>query len=278
MHTKTIQIPFDNFGGEGPVIHFAHANGFPPKTYRQFLEPLSESYKVIAIKHRPLWQENPDSTSDWQQVTNDLIQFLDSQNLKNIVGVGHSMGAVATMFASAKRPDLFSHLILIEPVFILPKHQFTFSLIPSFLKKTMNPMIKGALKRQDNWANRQTVFDSWRSKRVFSKMSDESLWDYVNAGTLLDEKGQASLAYSKYWEANYYGKIPKIWGALKKIKVPTLGIRGADSNTIFPEAWKKWKGIQKEGTFLEMEGYGHLVPVESPLELSEMVLNFLKEN
>ncbi|MDF1864057.1 MAG: alpha/beta hydrolase [Saprospiraceae bacterium] len=276
MNTNTFQIPFEDFGGEGPILHFAHANGFPPNTYQRFLKPFTKSYKVIGVNQRPLWQEKPNATSNWHQVSEDLIHFLDSQNLKNIVGMGHSMGAVATLFASIKRPDLFSHLILIEPVFIPPKQIFLFSLTPSFLQKKMNPMIKGALRRQDVWENREAVFESWRRKRVFSKWSDEVLWDYVNAATKPNKSGQFELTYSKYWEANYYGRVPKIWGDLKKATHPMMGIRGAKTNTLFPEAWKKWKSLQPNATFLEMEDVGHLVPMEEPALISEKILAFLK--
>jgi pimeloyl-ACP methyl ester carboxylesterase len=277
LNEKITQNSFEDFGGEGKLIHFAHANGFPPRTYQKFLGQLANSYQVIAMNARPLWQEKPNSGSDWEQVGNDLIHFLDSKNLKNIIGIGHSMGAVATMFASVKRPDLFRQIILIDPVFLPPKYGRIFSLLPNFIKKKMNPMIKGALRRQDTWERKALVFESWRKKKVFSKWSDEVLWDYVNAGTKPNEEGQVTLSYSKYWEANYYGRIPKVWKALKKCNVPMVGIRGEKTNTLLPEAWKKWQEIQPQATFLEIENTGHLIPMEVPNLLSEHILGFLEE-
>jgi len=32
------------FGGSGPPLHFAHANGYPPGSYRRMLEPLTATH------------------------------------------------------------------------------------------------------------------------------------------------------------------------------------------------------------------------------------------
>ncbi|RMG78648.1 MAG: alpha/beta hydrolase [Bacteroidetes bacterium] len=269
------RIPFDDFGGEGPVLVFAHANGFPPGAYRRFLEPFTRLGRVIAIRHRPLWQEKPDAHSTWHQVRDDLIAFLDTQNLRQVIGMGHSMGGVATMLAAARRPDLFSRLVLIEPVFIPSDWQFIFRLLPNALKQRFNPMIKGALRRQDFWKDQAEVFKSWRRARAFARVSDEVLWDYVRAGTTSTDGG-FRLAYSKYWEANYYGRIPRVWPDLRQVRLPTLGIRGQFSDTIFPKAWKKWAQCQPHAVLHTFEGAGHLIPMEAPDALAAFIIGHLQ--
>jgi hypothetical protein len=49
----THEIPFHDFGGDGPVLHFAHANAYPPGCYQQFIAPFLAHYHVTAIYHRP---------------------------------------------------------------------------------------------------------------------------------------------------------------------------------------------------------------------------------
>ena len=41
-----------NFGGDGPIVHLAHANGFPPGAYRLLAETLTDRYQVIARPSR----------------------------------------------------------------------------------------------------------------------------------------------------------------------------------------------------------------------------------
>ena len=48
-------IPFDDFGGAGPLLHFAHANGYPPRAYAPLLESLLSTHHILAAHARPLW-------------------------------------------------------------------------------------------------------------------------------------------------------------------------------------------------------------------------------
>jgi hypothetical protein len=44
-----------DFSGAGPVVHLAHANGFPPGSYHLLADALIERYRVIALPSRALW-------------------------------------------------------------------------------------------------------------------------------------------------------------------------------------------------------------------------------
>ena len=112
-------IPYEDFGGTGPLLHFAHPNAYPPAVFRQFLQPLTADYDVLAMAQRPLWPgSRPDEMHDWQLFADDLVDFLADHDLHGIIGVGHSLGAVATMMAAVGQPQLFRALVLIEPVFL----------------------------------------------------------------------------------------------------------------------------------------------------------------
>ena len=79
-------ISFEDFGGEGEILHLAHANGFPPKTYQQLINELTPHYHVIGMEARPLWpNSNHEKFNSWRDAADDLIAFLDQQNLKNII-------------------------------------------------------------------------------------------------------------------------------------------------------------------------------------------------
>lgn len=273
---KKPSIPFQNFGGDGEILHFAHANGFHPLTYQQMLNPLTEHFQVIAIQHRPFWQKEPTAADDWKQIADDLIRFLEEQEIKNIVGVGHSLGAVATMFAAIKRPDLFRKIVLIEPVFLPEILINIFYLVPVSWRKYLNPLIRKTLKRRAVWENKEAVFSSYRSKKLFANLSDEVLWDYLHSGLSKQANGKVTLTYSKEWEAHFFGLAPKIWQPLKTLKTPTLGIRGEYSDTLRTKPWKKWQRLQPNHAFLEIENTGHLLPLEQPKLVAKNILAFLQ--
>jgi len=104
--------PYD-FGGTGPIIHLAHANGFPPGAYRPLADTLTnhpadnsgQRYHVIGLPARHLlWPgSRPESISDWHPLADDLIQGLDDLGLRGIIGVGHSIGGVFTLWPGLLR-------------------------------------------------------------------------------------------------------------------------------------------------------------------------------
>jgi pimeloyl-ACP methyl ester carboxylesterase len=91
-------VPVVDFGGVGPVVHLAHANGFPPGAYRPLVEALVDRHRVIALPSRPLWPESqPESAPNWHVMADDLVQGPDKMGFNHVIGVGHSMGGDLTL-------------------------------------------------------------------------------------------------------------------------------------------------------------------------------------
>src|SRR3990172_7811106 len=136
-------IPFDDFGGSGPLLHFAHANGYPPRTYTPLIETLTPRYHLIAMRARPLWPgSSPDEIRSWWPFVDDLLQFLDGRGEKNLIGVGHSLGAVTTLAAALRRPDLFRAVILLDPVLLRRRLLFFWNLSQNLgLARQVHPLI-----------------------------------------------------------------------------------------------------------------------------------------
>ena len=274
---RPAQIPFQDFGGTGPILHFAHANGFPPLTYNEFLKPFTQTHKVIALEHRPLWQKEPHKNITWDVVADDIIAFLDQQKCKKVIGMGHSLGAVSTMFAAIKRPDLFEKIILIEPVFLpLPLLLFIhYFPLPKSWKLKANRLIDITLKRRDIWDTREEIYESYRKKKLFKRVSDQTLKDYLATGIIENDAGKYTLRYSKYWEVHFFRQAPKVWQKLKQVQVPVLGIRGNETDTIMPSAWKRWQRIRPDHQLINIANAGHLVPLELPEIVQKCVYEFL---
>ncbi|GAB4155815.1 MAG: alpha/beta hydrolase [Candidatus Promineifilaceae bacterium] len=269
-------IPYLDFDGAGPVLHFAHANSYPPGCYRQLLQALSTRFHVLAVEHRPLWHgSQPEEMQSWRILGDDLVRFLDQRQLRGIYGVGHSMGAVATLYAAVQRPDLFRALALIEPVFFAP--EVLHALAAQAQNEPLHdfPLVRTALSRRAHWSSRQAAFHHLRPKRVFARLSDEAMWDYVNHGLRQDETGQVTLTYPAAWEARVYSLPPAdVWDLLPQVSVPVLAVRGAETDTLMPAAWTLWQQKQPQATFLEIAEADHLVPLSHPQQLAQIVADF----
>jgi pimeloyl-ACP methyl ester carboxylesterase len=275
-------IPFDDLGGDGayprPALHFAHSNAFPPACFRQFLSPFLVHYRVLAVHHRPLWPgSRPEELASWQQIADDLLCFFDQQGLTDVIGVGHSLGAVATLLAARQRPELFRALVLIEPIFLPPAILQALANDPDLIENL--PLLQTTRGRRRRWPDRQAAFEHFRARTAFRRWSDEAIWDYVRCGLREDrETGELELVYSREWEAQFYSRPPlEVWDVLPHVSHPTLAIRGAESDSLFPEAWARWQAIQPQATFVEIPDAGHMVTMEQPEKVAKVVLEFLRQ-
>ncbi len=275
---KSSDIPYIAFGQSGPNLHFAHANAYPPGAYRQLLTRLSAEYRVVATEFRPLWPgTDPEAIGSWYDMALDQIRAIDQLGLSPTIGVGHSLGAVTTVMAANERPDLFTSLILIEPVFLDRQ------LLEHFDQPGINPyklpLVMIANKRRNKWQSRQEAFEHFRRKKVFSLLSDEALWDYVTAGLHTDQDGHYKLSFPTAWEAWIYAHPPTtVWDYIPRISHPTLCIRGAQSNTLTVTAWKDWQHTQPTATSIEVADASHLLAMEKPAVVADLIIDFLKSN
>lgn len=273
-------IPFHDFGGNGPLLHFAHANAYPPGAYRLFLNALTKQFEVLAVKHRPLWPNAQlQEMESWHRIADDLIAFFDQQNLRGVIGVGHSLGGVATMVAAAKRPDLFSRLVLIDPVFLAPH---LLAMVDERIAQQMEPfefpLVAVAQRRRDWWSSRAAAYEHLHLKPVFARFSDEAMWDFINYSLADDVNGGVRLAFPKEWEARIYSMPPTfVWEYVSQISQPTLAIRAANSETLFPPAWEHWQKLQPNATFMEIPDCSHLLTMEKPEAVANLIGRWAKD-
>lgn len=271
------QIPVVDFGGTGLSFHFAHANAYPPRCYRQFLEPLSNDYHVWAMAQRPLWPgADPAALTSWHLFAADFLDLLSQRGEERLVAAGHSLGAVVSMMAANQQPQRFAALVLVEPVLLPPAILQAAREYPEQAEQM--PLAQRARNRRHRWDNRRQAFERFRSKKVFRGLSDEALRDYVNHGLEDMHDGKVQLRFPREWEARIYGRPPlDIWDILPRLRVPTLAIRGENSDTITPEAWRRWQELQPAAEFIEVKDAGHLVPMERPAELAQLTQTFLQQ-
>ncbi len=270
-------LSFHDFGGDGPILHIAHANGFPPGTYRPLAATLTDRYHVIGVPARPLWPgSSPEEIADWRPLGHDLVRQLDGLGLRGIIGVGHSMGGVMTLWAAVDRPDLFRAVVLIDPVILPPQWLLLARLLRWFGVEPRPSLVRGALHRRRTWPGREECFAYFRTKPFFARWPDESLWAYVEAGTRPRPDGGVELVYPPEWEARIFSTIPTdIWRDVPRLRLPTLIIRGEHSGTFFPPALRRMERVLPHARSVVIPDAGHMVPLERPAEVGAAIREFL---
>ena len=277
-------IPSQNHGGNGPLITFVHANGYPPACYEPLINQLKDQYKIISIIQRPLWNNsNPNEISDWHIFSADLIRFLDQQQIKITTAIGHSFGAIAALRAAINHPDRFKALILIDPVLFSPAKIIAYRFIKSdFLIYHFQPLIKTALKRRKEFDDESQIYNLYRTKKVFKYLDDDNLRTYVKGIITENEQGKIILKYDPIWEARIYATAiwndMDLWGGINSISIPILFIRGEESNSFPLSSVKSLKNKLPRLNLVTLPMATHLVPLEYPHKVGSIINKFLEEN
>jgi pimeloyl-ACP methyl ester carboxylesterase len=148
------------------------------------------------------------------------------------------------------------------------------------LGNKLHPKITGALRRRRTFDNLEMVFRGYRSREVFKYMSDEALRAYIEGITRLEPDGSYSLAYSPEWESHVYLtglRDLDLWSGLWNLQVPTLIMRGAETDTFLEKAARL---VRKKNPMIRIETLErstHILPLERPQEVFNSMQSFLKE-
>jgi pimeloyl-ACP methyl ester carboxylesterase len=230
---------------------------------------------------RPLWPgSEPRSISDWRPLADDLARFLDQQNLRHVIGWGHSMGATTTLRLALQRPEYFRAIVLIDPVFFPPPMILFWDLIYRLgLGYRVHPLVKGALKRREQFDSSASMYTNYRQKAVFKQTSDSVLKDYVDALGCPRPDGSVELCYTARWEARIYVTGVRadleLWRELPKLKIPLLIFRGAETNTFREQTGRLVQRSLSSVQVRTVPNATHLVALEKPEEILTIANEFM---
>lgn len=273
------KVPFEEISyGEGrELVQFLHANAHVPETYRKLLEGIGyDNYKFVLPLQRPLWPNSDyKALRHWSLLAKDIIRHMDAQNRKGVIGMGHSMGAIASWFAAVERPDLFSKLILIDPVILPEKLVKKSRWIPYWMQKRMVPIVKIAANRRDHWSDMEELESHLGNKKVYKRFDDEVWEDFKKYSVKETDKGGLTLRYPRVWESKVYASAPNLWPLMKENPCEITIIRAEFSDVIGAGLWSQIKTRMPNANLLEIKKTGHLVPFEKPLELADMIKTVL---
>lgn len=266
-----------------PVIHFAHANGMPSKVYQPLFEQLQPYFSIEYIE---LFGATDGYVIDdhWCNLTQQIIDSVGKachkHNVTQVLALGHSLGALCTMQAIYRRPELFAQAVLLDPPWIygvsnlvwhigkqldkLPKmnHFFLDKLSPSGLSK----------HRRDLWDSREQAKASFARSKFFANFDPRCLDGYVEHGLKETADGKVTLAIPKINEVSVFRTNPSWYWLTPNAppKLPVTLVIGTESKFMehkFPHKIRSRLKIP----FVNHQG-GHMFPLEHPKSVAKLVL------
>lgn len=276
VHTQDIGdtvVRYLSYEGDGPPVILLHATGFFPWLWHPVARELAGSFRLLApffCEHRTA---EPEEGVSWTLLAHDIYLFCKGLGLRKAFFVGHSMGGTVATLAEALHSPLAEMIILIEPIF-LPREVYTMG-----LTLEQHPLASRAIKRKNHWNDNTELMEYVQSRALFSNWDEEMLELYITYGMVPEKTGGLTLACHPRREAAIFMGSQKYdpWPLLPEISCPVLVVEGERSENRSSIDLKKAASLFPAGKYCMVNGAGHLVPMERPLEVSAIIRDFFLE-
>jgi lipase len=264
-------IKYLRYESSGPPLIFLHATGFLPWLWHPIARGLVDSYHIICpyfCDHRDADPEN--GGLDWFLLADDLTRLCRALSLTSPYMVGHSMGGAIMTIAGGALGLSIRKMILIEPI-LLPREFYSIS-----MNVEDHPLAGKAIRRRNAWTDAKQARAYLKSKPLFRAWDDEVLDLYIQHGMAPSDSGGLSLACHPRREAALFmgsmGYDP--WPILSNVKCPVLVLEGETTENKGIIDFKKAAASFPHGEHRIVANAGHLIPMEKPLEILEMIRSF----
>ena len=271
-----------DWGGDGPPAHFLHGNGFCAGTYAPFLRLLAPDLHVTASDIRGHGESAFDRMPPirhWNVFAEDLALLVQSVQRGPVVGMGHSLGAVATTLAAAAHPELFSALVLIDPVFFEPLRLWRVAALRLLGMRGHSPLAVQARRRRRVFKGKADLLRVFSAKPgAFKSWAPEFIDAYLECGFLERDAQTAVLRCDPELEAQIFESVPvDVWGYIRRVRCPVLAIRGEQSEVFLEGAALRLKRRVPTCTLATLPGCGHFPAMEKPEECARVIKSYLAE-
>jgi pimeloyl-ACP methyl ester carboxylesterase len=263
--------------GTATTLVFSHANGFPASTYGVLFDAWrAAGIEVLALEkfgHDPRFA----ISSNWPQLRQQLIEFVEREAAGPVFFVGHSLGGYLSLMAACTRPDLARGLVLLDAPVLggWRAHSVHMAKLSGLMRRISPGRV--AERRRHEWPSAEAMHAHFARKAAFARWHPKVLADYVAHGGEAFEGGHR-LAFSREVEARIYNTLPHHFDTLlarHPLRCPAAfigGTRSAEVRQVGLEATRRLT----HGRMTWIEG-GHLFPFEKPEETAAAVLEWLGE-
>jgi pimeloyl-ACP methyl ester carboxylesterase len=255
-------------------IQFAHANGFPARTYTKLFRLLENDFEINFIEkhgHNPQFPV----TDNWKFLARELQNEIENRYKgEPIIGIGHSLGGILHYLVACENPDLYSQIILLDAPIISRLSSFALRLAKKTnLIERFSPS-RITRFRRNLWKTREEAFQHFKAKEKFAAFDEAVLRDYIDHGLIENNRG-FELFFEPSIEAKIYDNVPHTLPQISRsIDLPITYIGGTDSREGKLAGVSSMKRI-KNLRFETITG-SHLFPFENPEATANLILKTLK--
>jgi lipase len=264
-----VDLAIYEWAGATPTIVLCHATGFHARCWDQIVARLPKR-RCIAPDFRGHGRSSKSSPPySWRWFGQDLAALLGEIEVRDAIGVGHSMGGHAVTLAAAIRPEAFASLLLLDPV-IRSRKAYTGA----------TQELDVVLRRRNCWPSPVEMFERFRNRLPFQTWDPAVLWDYCQFGLVPSgDDERFVLACPPEVEASIYAhhseKESDIYDEIRRVRIPVRVVRSSGefdgSNFQASPTARDLASWFERGVDLPLTGVSHFIPMEAPELVEELI-------
>ncbi|MFP5471442.1 MAG: alpha/beta fold hydrolase [Bacteroidia bacterium] len=243
--------------GEGKPLIILHGLFGSSDNWQTLAKKFAERFRVILVDQRNHGHSPKSDEFNYHLLSEDLLELLDDLNIDKANLIGHSMGGKTIMHFAQKHPERIEKMMVVD---IAPKqYPSHHDVILEGLNAIDLSVVKSrgeAEKILDNYIQDFSV-KQFLLKNLYWEIPGEQLAWRINLPVLTREMG------------NILSEVPS-----KDCDVETLFVRGDKSNYILESDFQKIKVQFPNSKIITIEGAGHWIHAEKPLEFYTTTIRY----
>lgn len=282
VRANGIELAYFEWGrahrGREPSLLLVHATGFHARCWDPVVAHLGDRH-VIAVDQRSHGRSEKTEITHWKVFGEDLADLVRTLDLRDGVGVGHSMGGHALIDAAAALPDRFRRLVLIDPV-VASRDQYGEG---GWTITSLGGEPHPTAKRKRRFASSDEMIERFRDRAPYRVFHPDALRAYCTYGLLPADDGDGYvLACPPELEASIYMTSrtnPDVHDSARALTIPVLVLRAKlppDDRSVMDfsssPTWPQLVGEFQHGREIHFADRTHFLPMEIPERIAELIL------
>ena len=260
-----VRLHYVDWGDNGPDVLMLHGDLRTSRSWDAVARKLAPSYHVLSLDYKG------HGDSDWprrgyrfSQRVDELYTFCEAVGLKDAAAVGHSTGGVIMTLMAEKYPNVFSKLVMLEPMIHVDEK---FQRMVSSRRENHGRTV---------WNSREELYDYLKKHNAAGRWRDDVIRDVVEHEAYLMDDGKLDMKWSidsMNWEerdGEYYELIP----IFEALGLPILFICSSERRNQFRDL----DPLARSGSEFEIvtiDNSDHNMYMERPDEVATAIGAFL---
>ncbi len=265
-----LKLAYQEWGNHAsPPIVMLHGFGVSGHMFDEFAERMQDRYWLLALDQRGHgdsdWAEDGDYSRD--AFVEDLEGFRKALGIENFVLVGHSMGGLNAVAYVNRYPGHVRALVLVD---VGP--EASRDGVDNIMRFTRGPDeldFEEFVQMAHRFNPRRTLENIRERMRHRLKPTESGKWTWKFDRRFRDPGSNLSVG----WKLS----PDELWQLFRNITIPTLLVRGAESDVLSPEVAERCVHEMPAARLVTIPGAGHSVPGDNPDAFTEAVAGFLAE-